>query len=182
MADALTEVDIERLHDVIEAEIKAQFPTLQTVQFYREETERKEAVTAPACLLELAEFDPTPDKDPGTGQLATDARFVARFILGFRTERVKIETRKLACAFAAFVHLKRWPGVVTGPGEVSAIGPDEFDGDLDQYEVWRVEWSHAVHLGESAWKGETIEVTQVDVRVAQPQGTPLGDRFTLVHP
>lgn len=180
MADALTEVEIEALHDAIESGIKTAFPALQTVQFYREETDRVEPVATPACLLSIDEFNPTPDKDPGTGQLATEARFSARLILGFRTERAKIEARKLACAIAAYLHLRRWPGVVTGPGDVSAIMPDEFDPALDQFEVWRVEWSHAVHLGESVWKGEGVTPTVVDVRYAHPEGDTSVTTFRLV--
>lgn len=177
MADALTELDLGDLHDAIVAGISAQFPALQTVEFYREEDDRKTPASMPACLLELTEFEKAgADPDPGTGQLAVMARFEARLIIGFRTPNAKREIRKLACAFASFVHLRRWEGVVTGPGEVVGIYHDDFSPELDQYEVWRVEWAHVIHLGESVWKPDgSVAPTNVTARPAHPEGEAPGE-------
>lgn len=173
MADADTQVDLEQLHDVMAASIATAFPALQTVEFYRED--RKTPVTAPACLLELVELETAgAEPDPGTEQLAVYARFEAQLIIGFRTPKAKLEARRLAASLAAFLHLRRWPGVVTGPGEVVGCYRDEFDPGLDQFEVWRVEWSHLVHLGESVWAGDGIIPTRVYVRNAHPVGAELG--------
>jgi hypothetical protein len=157
MADANTEVDLETLHDVIAATIKADFPALRTVEFYRGDRQK---IEAPACLLEMPEME-LADLDPGTSQLAVRARFEARVIIGFRTQRSEIEIRKLTASLAAYLHLKRWPDVVTGPGEVVSISRDEFDPELDQYEVWRIEWAHVLHLGETVWKGDGVIPTWV---------------------
>jgi hypothetical protein len=169
MADALTEIDLDDLHDAIETQIAAAFPTLQTVEFYRED---RKTVVAPACLLELVEFETAgAEPDPGTGQLAMLARFEAELILGFRTANAKREARKLAANLAAFLHLRRWTGIVTGPGEVVGCYKDDFAPELDQFEVWRVEWSHIIHLGQSVWVPDgSITPTTVYSRGTNPEG------------
>lgn len=159
MANANTEIDLGELHQAIEAAISAQFPSLKLVEFYREEEERKPPTVdqLPACLLEMSEMEPTPDVDPGTEQLAVNARFEARVIIGFRTPRAKIEIRKLAGALATWINKnKRFHGLPTGPAEITAIMPDDFNPELDRYEVWRVEWLQPLHLGTSIWTDEGV--------------------------
>lgn len=165
MANANTEITLDELHQAIEVAIRAQFPALKLVEFYREEEERSPPTPdqLPACLLEMSEMEPTPDIDPGTEQLAVNARFEARLVIGFRTPKAKLEIRKLAAAFAVFLRLKRWPRLAnpavtlgTGPAEVTTIMPDDFNPELDRYEVWRVEWLQPLHLGTSIWKDEGV--------------------------
>jgi hypothetical protein len=159
--NANTELDMEALQDAMVATIQAAFPALQTVEFDREETNRAE-LPVPACLLEWGDLDGFADPDPGTEQQAMTARFEARFVVGFRTPQAKLETRKLALAFAAFLRRQsRWPGAVTGPAMVMGCHRDDFHAELDQFEVWRVEWSHVVHLGASVWTGEGVTPTRI---------------------
>jgi hypothetical protein len=168
MADAVTEITLDALHAAIETAIKAAFPDLQTVEFYRDD--RGDHIPVPACLLELTEFENTPTDDAGTGQIAMNARFEARFILGFKTPKVKLEARKLAAAFAAWLKLRRWPGVPTDEAQVIGAYPDDFAPELDKYEVWRVEWQQLVFLGESAWKNDGVPVTTVFIGFAPNTG------------
>lgn len=165
MANANTDIDLSELHAGIELAIRAQFPDLKLVEFYREEEERRppEPEQLPACLLEMSEMEPTPDVDPGTEQLAVNARFEARVIVGFRTPRAKLEVRKLAAALAVFLRQKRWPHptetgktIPTGPADVVTIMADDFNPELDRFEVWRVEWLQPLHLGIGIWKDEGI--------------------------
>lgn len=149
MANADTMTTLDAVHDGIVAAIKAQFPDLKTVEAYR--LERRNLPT-PACLIELTEMDAS-DMDPGTEQMAVDARFEAKLVIGFRQgcKNPKLEIRKLAAAVTAFVRLQRW-GCPIGPAEVIGAYPDDFDPELDQFECWRVEWRQVIHLGESVWK------------------------------
>lgn len=172
MANAKTDIDLADLHQAIEQNIRAAFPGLKTVAFYREETERTplQPSELPACILELSELEPTPDVDPGTEQLAVNARFEARLVIGFRTPRAKLEIRRLAGSFAAWLRLRRWVlttqpdedaepvtrNLPTGPADVVAIMPDEFDPELDRFEVWRVEWLQPLHLGIGVWTDEGV--------------------------
>lgn len=166
MANAITNVSLDDLHDAIVRDIKAAFPALKTVEFYREESERTppSPEQLPACLLELSEMEPSPEDDPGTEQLAVDARFEARLMLGFRTQKAKLEIRKLAAAFAAWLRLRRWSHptnagktLPTGPAYVQSIRPDDFFPELDRFEVWCVEWQQeTVHLGETVWTDEGV--------------------------
>lgn len=180
MANAETEIGLTDLHSVMLDTIKAAFPGLQTVESYR--NERTTKVTTPACLLELTEMEAAPEQDPGTEQLAVSARFEARFILGFRTREVQLQARELAAAFAAYLRKHpRWPGVVTGPAEVIGCYRDEFDPELDQYEVWRVEWAHVLHLGASTWAPEGITPTTVLLGNTR-DGVGTEDKYVQVVP
>ncbi|QPB08622.1 hypothetical protein KB681_gp09 [Burkholderia phage Mica] len=161
--DANTDVDLDALHDAIVADIKAQFPDLQTVEFYRTE-ERKgglEGLPLPAVILNLSEFEPDMEIDPGTQQLAVHARFEAEIIFGFRTPNVKRAIRKFSAAFAAWLRLRRWNGVRTGPAYVVSCGRSDFNPELDQYEVWCVEWTQPVHLGNTIWTNDGTVPTEV---------------------
>ena len=142
-----TAVDLDALHDAIVQSIGDSFPALQTVTTYH--TDRQQ-LDLPAVLIELIELEPNPDDDPQTEQLPALARFEARIVVGFRETDVKREIRKLAAALAHHIHQERWAQPV-GPAEVTAISPDDFSPELDQFEVWRIEWMHAVHIGESVW-------------------------------
>lgn len=167
MANAITNVSLDDLHEAIVRDIRAAFPALKTVEFYREESERKppEPDQLPACLLELSEMEPSPEDDPGTEQLAVNARFEARVMIGFRTQKAKLEIRKLAAALAAWLRLRRWSHptepaprtLPTGPAYVINIMPDDFEPELDRYEIWRVEWmQQTVHLGETVWTNDGV--------------------------
>ncbi|MBS3958287.1 MAG: hypothetical protein KGZ52_02650 [Xanthomonadaceae bacterium] len=170
-------VDLKVLHEAIVSAIAAQFPALQTVEAYREETERTQLPT-PACLVELFELDASAEDDPGTGQLALMARFEARLVLGYREVSAKIEVRRLAAALAQFVLRKRWglgPGV--GPAEVIGCYPDDFDPRLDQYEVMRVEWQQLVRIGTDVWSGEGVPVEDVRYAWSPRIGPPFADEY-----
>jgi hypothetical protein len=149
MSNANTETTLDAVHSGIVAAISAHFPDLATVEFYR--LDRK-VLHVPACILELTSMERFKDPDPGTEQLAVMAQFEAKFVISFRqgAANPKLEARKLAAAFAAFAKFRRW-GCPIGPAEILGIYPDDFDPELDQFEVWRVEWEQIIHLGESVW-------------------------------
>lgn len=160
MANANTEITLEAVYTAMTEAIRAQFSALQTVEF--ELLDRKNLPT-PACLIEAGDMETTADAaDPGTEQLAVTARFEARVILGFRqgSANPKIEAKKLAAALAVFIRLQRW-GKPIGPAQVIGIYRDDFEPELDQFECYRVEWTHVLHLGDSIWNGEGVPLVPV---------------------
>jgi hypothetical protein len=154
MANANTEINLDALFSVIEEEIRRQFPDFLSVEFDREEASAPPA--APACILEMTEAEKYQDQDPGTEQLAMTCRFEARLLIAFNQPRAKSEVRKLALAFAAWMHLRRWgmQGQPTGPAEIIGAYRDDFSPVLDKYEAWRVEWTQEIHIGQSVWTDE----------------------------
>lgn len=177
--NADTHIKLTELHATITAAIQAQFPGLATVEFYRED---RTDVTAPACLLDVPEWEGDASVDPGTGQLAVMMRFEAEFIMGFRTPDVKLAVRELAAAFSVFLHQRRWPGGKTGPAEQIHAYKSDFKPQLDQYEVWCVEWHQVVHLGDSVWTNEGIVPTTVFLGQAPEIGTGNEAEYDQVHP
>lgn len=166
--NANTEIDLAVLHDAIVKDIKAAFPSIKTVEFYRED---RRTLPMPACLLELTELEATMDEDPGTEQLSVLAKFEAELIIGFRTQNAKQSIRLLAAALSAWLRNRRWtnyagttPKLPTGAAQVIGAYHDDFnvigrdsDKGLPQFEVWRVEWQQQIHLGQTVWTddGET---------------------------
>ena len=163
MVNALAGVDLDQLHHAIAEKLRTQFPVFKLVQFYRDEEERKGPSTQelPALLLELASFDVDIDGDAGTEQLPLIARFEARIIDTFNQRRAKINVRKLAAAVALYIFQnKHFTGLGPYGVGVSALGDiseDAFFPELDRYEVWRVDFSTQIVVGENVWaeSGET---------------------------
>lgn len=196
MTNANTEVDLGELHDAIVADIKAAFPGLETVQFYREED--RKTLPKPACILDLSDLEPIPEDDPGTEQLAVMAKFEAELVIGFRTPEAKLSIRLLAASLGAWLRMRRWskpgatpgtPGSVYPTGEAQVIGiyQDDFsiygrdsDKGLSQYEVWKVEWQQRIHLGKTFWTDEGVTPDEVYVQ-GHVGGSP-GDGYDQVVP
>ena len=145
-----TQIDLSVVHQSIVDAIATAFPNVATVDDYRDD---RSPLPLPAILIELADLEAAPDADPGTEQLAMRARFEARIIIGFRTANAEREIRKLAGALGVFVHLNRF-GQLIEAAEVLTITPDDFEPELDQFVVWRVEWQQIVHLGVSVWTND----------------------------
>lgn len=152
-------VELNAMHDAILAQIRADFPALATVGDYDED--RKD-LPVPAVLVELIDLEGAPDEDPGTKQVPFVSKWVARVVLGFRTESVKREVRRLAAALGVKIHRQRW-GQTVSPAQVTYIGPDAFDPEFDKFEVWAVEWDQQIDLGASVWTPEGVvpEVVKV---------------------
>lgn len=193
MANANTNIDLAVLHDQIVADIKAQFPQLQTVEFYRED---RKSVPLPACLLELTEMEALPDDDPGTEQLCVMASFEAELIVSFRTPQAKQSIRLLAAALSAWLRMRRWsnpddPTKKLPTGEALVVGAyqDDYrvmnaqrDQDLPQFEVWRVEWQQRINLGESVWTDEGVTPSIVFAGISPEIGFGHEDDYTQVFP
>lgn len=168
--DRDTTVTLDEVHDGIVSTLQAQFPDVH-VEAYRLD---RSSLPVPAMLVEMTEFEDY-ETDPGTGQLAVMAHFEAQIIISFRQpgKNAKREVRRLAAAVAAFARLQRW-GCKIGPAEVVGAWPDDFDPDLDKFEVWRVEWRQVIHLGSTVWTNEGTTPAQVFVDGEPPYGDASG--------
>lgn len=149
--DALNGTDLALLHTKIAATSAAAFPGTH-FEFYREDRNDLPPMGGAGqptsiCLLELTEMDPGED-DPGTEQVDVLAKFEAQFIIGFKTASAKVAIRALAASFAAFLRKQlRWPDVLNGEIQGIRCYKDDFSPELDQYEIWTVEWTQVLRLG-----------------------------------
>lgn len=153
--DRLNGTDLAALHQAILDASSAAFPGVH-FEFYRDDR-----VSLPMGngvgdnppmaygLLELSEME-AGDMDPGTDQQAVTAKFEAHIVMRALTPGAKIAVRALAGAYAAFVRrtLRFDPAnVLQGEARVVGAFRDDFNPELDQYEVWRVEWLQDLWLG-----------------------------------
>lgn len=163
MANEMDGVDLSILHDTIEHELREQFPQFKIVEFYREEEERRSPGKdqLPALLLDLPEFEIDLDNDAGSEQLPLIARFEARVVDTFNQEKAKLKIRTLATQLAFYIFKnKRFHAlnnVAVGPVTVDAVTQDDFFPELDRFEVWRVDFSMQILIGDNIWK-QTGEV------------------------
>lgn len=189
-----TQIDLSKLHAAIVADIRAQFPTLATVEFYREERTR---LQTPACLLTLTELEAAEDEDPGTEQIAVYAHFEAQLVISFRESSAKSSIRHLAAAFLAFLRKRKWtnpdnPAKKLPTGECLPVGAyeDDFasmttgqrDATLDQFEIFRVEWRQLINLGATTWTDEGVTPSIVFMGQAPNIGADNLDEYTQVTP
>lgn len=168
--DRLDGTDLAALHDAIVTVSAAAFPGVH-FEFYREDRTslpfgNGEAGQDPKayCLLELSEMDAS-DMDPGTEQQGMLARFEANFVIKSLQDDAKVLVRALAGSFAAFLRKQsrfQPADVLQGPVRVVGCYKDDFNPELDQFEVWRVDWTQEIWLGEgTVWKSSGTIPTQV---------------------
>ncbi|RSZ56146.1 hypothetical protein HF313_09755 [Massilia atriviolacea] len=172
-----THIDLPALHDTIVAAIRARFPALRTVAFYRDVGTD---LPVPACLLDMSGFDAAPEVDPGTGQLPVMLQFKAALTIASSTAAPQLSVRVLAAAFAAFLHEKRWPGGMTGPAQAIRAYKDEARPLPDQYQAWCVEWRQVAHLGHSVWNDDGVAPTTVYLGFTPEIGIGKEDRYIEV--
>ena len=167
MADAIDGVDLEQLHEAIIFQLQAQFPQFKLIEFYRDEEERRAPGTQqlPALFLELANIEIDEDGDKGTGQLPLLARFEARIIDSFAQKKAKIQVRKLATGLAYYIFKHKFftgiKGKGVGASAVNAITEDAFYPELDRFEVWRVDFTTSIVVGENIWADDDKTPTLV---------------------
>lgn len=168
--DKLDGTDLAALHQAIAQVSAAAFPGVH-FEFYREDRKNLPMGTGAEgdhprayVLLQLEEMEAT-DSDPGTEQQSMLAKFEAEVVLKSVQVDSKVKVRALAGAFAAFLRKQsrfRPADVLQGPARVAGCYRDDFSPELDQFEVWRVEWAQEVWLGESTvWKPAGTIPTQV---------------------
>lgn len=160
---ALTEgINIELLHSRIVQRLGEAFPDTALIKFDYNRLEKK--IPTPCILLELTEFEPKDDM--GTGQLHGVCRFEARCLVNsLKSQAAGADVRQMAIGLAGYIYKTRWgtrqPNALdpyaetetlpVGAAEIIGCFPDAFYPDLDEYEVWRVEWEQKVYIGDSAW-------------------------------
>lgn len=159
MADEMDGVDLSELHQTILDKLKVQFSEFKLIEFYRSEQERKPPSIhqLPALLLELSEFGVDTDNDWGAEQLPLIARFEARVLDTFEKPQAKINIRTLATQLAYFIfknkRFHQYAGAkAVGPACVDEITRDYFYPHLESFEVWRVDFSMQIGIGENIWK------------------------------
>lgn len=108
-----------------------------------------ETVALPAVVLEFSGFEPA-EQDPGTGEVAIDARFEARAIVGTEYDDHLHVVAFIAAQLAVLLRLQTW-GIEVEPALLVRAEPDWSRPELDGLAVWVVEWTQVIYLGEEEW-------------------------------
>ena len=108
-----------------------------------------ETVAVPAVVLEFAGFEPA-EHDPGTGEVAIDARFEARAIVGTERDDHLHVVAFIAAQLAVLLRMQYW-GLAVEPAQLVRAEPDWSRPELDGLAAWVVEWTQVIYLGEEEW-------------------------------
>lgn len=145
-----TPLDLDAFHNALKSAFTAAFPDC-FVDFYPRPGEK---ITTPAILLEVEDFSAGDPDDIGTCQLAVTLNVNAYVVLSYKHGK-KQALRKFAATAMAFIHRKRW-GVPVSPANVGSANPDRIDGQAEDYEAMRIEFTHEALLGADVFAGTGI--------------------------
>ena len=169
MADAIEGTDIVAMHENIVKKLSDQFKDdFKLIEFYRSENDRTplKKENLPALLLEVPDFELNLEEDAGTEQLPMLARIEARVVIDAMEKEqdnptfAKLKVRALALKLAQYLFKnKHFHELKTGPLILLDVTEDAFYPGLDRYDVWRVDFSIPIHIGESIWKSEGVTPT-----------------------
>jgi hypothetical protein len=106
-------------------------------------------IIAPACFVEIESFDT--GTNPGTEELALVANFEALLVVDKTIENSEFAIRELALKLTNLINNNTFSSKIS-PAKIKDIGQDAFKPDLDAYLVWRITWTHELHVGENIWE------------------------------
>jgi hypothetical protein len=136
---------IDLAHEAVMNFVRETFPDLQQVTAYGE---NREEIQMPAFMFELEEFEMGElENDVGTGQISLITRWCGYFIELFNVENVKTVLRSRAGEFAFKIHNNRL-GLRCDPCRFIRADPESFKPSLEKFEVFKVEWSQVIILGD----------------------------------
>lgn len=144
------EINLTTLHESIKAALTTRFSGVVVDYYVRPGVK----ITAPAIYFELESIDPANPADSGTEQLEVTLTFSAKIICTYKAGQ-KLAVRVLAANLAKFVQRNRFGQAVT-PGQFLGSVQEDFAAADDEYESFRVNWTHTAYLGQSYWDGVGI--------------------------
>ncbi|QLL15391.1 hypothetical protein [Pseudomonas chlororaphis] len=108
-----------------------------------------QSIAVPGIVLELSGFEPA-DHDPGTGEVAIEARFEARAIVGAEHDDHLHVAAYIAAQLAVLLRMQTW-GLEVEPAQLVRAEPDWSRPELDGLAAWVVEWTQVIYLGTEEW-------------------------------
>lgn len=139
-------IPLAAVYSAIEEHIKHAIPGLAYVGTMPEGIE---VVAPPAVVLELVGLGDA-DEDPGTGEVAVEARFEARVIVGQEEPNCLHVAAFVAAQLAVLLRMQSW-GLPVEFAEFVRAERDWSRPELDSYAVWVVEWNQVIFLGTEEW-------------------------------
>lgn len=137
---------LDAFYAAVEQAIAERLPGVKQVRFW---PQVGDALSLPAVLLEIAEFEP--GEDLGTGQSTFDCRCEARIVLAPEQSHAYRQAAYLSTQLAILLRAQTWGLDAVEPAHFQTTEQDYSRPELDNYLAWRVEWSQVLTLGEEEW-------------------------------
>ena len=120
---------------------------------------RMDQVTLPAVFVDLAEL--APDSDPGTGELALVSHWEARILVAESQPDASKIHRALVLSVMQWLHAYDFPHENVGKARLKQASPDHFTPEMQGIDIWLIEWTQLLRVGDSVWEGTGVIPTQV---------------------
>lgn len=170
--------------DDLTAAILEKFTGIPAVKNAMEYPETLSGISTPALLLEEASFELA--EDDGTDRLPLLARYVVSVVVTRINSDAEKVARNLAIEVLRQIHVSQNFGIEgVGFPDIHQAEPDPFEmsnqsGKGQSFEVWTVEWTYKVFLGESIWAEEGDVPTSVYAGIAPKIGAAHKDDYVQI--
>ncbi len=146
-------MSIERVITILETELSA----LSEIQSLSVHPKRKDRITLPAILIDLAEIEPGSDR--GTDQTPLLLHWEARVVTSDRDPPTV--TWMLVQRVLRWLHEYEWRELDIGKAKLKSASPDHFSPELQGHRVWLVEFIQEIRVAENIWDGEPPNIEQI---------------------
>lgn len=160
----------------IKAGLETQFDWVESVETWPNNRDR---LQTPALLVEIGEMDV--GDDPGTGETKLNCQVSIYVVIRDSQETDSVSSLDTAASIAAYLRLNRF-GLPVGPSFVRGAYPDVWQPELEEFNVWRVDYETSIRVGEDGFApGESYELQQVWLGRDPNTGSEHVDDYKLIY-
>jgi len=155
---------MDRLKQISERLVQG-LSILPGVHFCGMMPKRRDDIRLPAILLTVAELEP--GQDPGTGELALVAHWEARLVVS--DHMAELDGWAMVQTVLYWLFDQRFPEANIGRAQIKQASPDHFSPDYLGHQVWLIEWTQTLRVGEDVWQGDGVIPTTLSVGGLSPE-------------
>ncbi len=136
---------------------------------------RKEAITLPAMLIDLAEIEPGSDR--GTEETPLRCHWEVRVVTSDRDSPLVIW--RLVQSLLRWLFIFEWRDTLIGKAQLKSASPDHFSPEFHGHRVWLIEFSQEIRVGDNVWAGDPPIVESITVRLPNCDPEPEPEVFEV---
>ncbi len=164
-------MSIDRVITLLEQELSG----LSDIASVHTHPKRKEAITLPAMLIDLAEIESGSDR--GTEETPLLCHWEVRVVTSDRDS--PLTTWRLVQSFLRWLFIFEWPAILIGKAHLKSASPDHFSPEFHGHRVWLIEFSQEIRVGDSVWAGDPPMVEQITVHYPNCDPEPEPEIFDV---
>ena len=140
-------------------EIKQGLSTIDGIQHCGALPKRRDDIRLPAILIDCVELEL--GDDPGTEELGLISHWEARILVS--EHMVEADLWALVQVAMLWLFNHSWPDTNIGRARLKQAGPDHFSPQYQGHNLWLIEWTQLIRVGENVWDGSTVVPSVVSI-------------------